>query len=243
MELPLLEVIKITVDIFWANSWPKYEVTYLCNSTIAPALSTAAVCPVLSCFSGVRLFATLWTVAHQAPLSMGFFRQEYWSGLPFPPPGIFLTQRLNQSLPQLLHCRQTLSWLSHLSTTVSSHITEKDNGPREVRLFFRWGDSSERVQSPSFEPKISDPGPLPLLHSCRRDTNLISSYWFWEHSPKKSNSQRLNLALLFHVVIICNDYQLVLGCIIWTRESCATLTSEIFAMASVRNHWSLNKVR
>ena len=29
--------------------------------------------------------ATLWTVAHQAPLSMGFFRQEYWSGLPCPP--------------------------------------------------------------------------------------------------------------------------------------------------------------
>ena len=33
------------------------------------------------------LFATLWTVAHQAPLSMGFPRQEYWSGLPFPFPG------------------------------------------------------------------------------------------------------------------------------------------------------------
>ena len=32
-------------------------------------------------------FATPWTVAHQAPLSMGFCRQEYWSGLPFPPPG------------------------------------------------------------------------------------------------------------------------------------------------------------
>ena len=31
--------------------------------------------------------ATLWTVARQAPLSMGFFRQEYWDGLPFPPPG------------------------------------------------------------------------------------------------------------------------------------------------------------
>ena len=37
--------------------------------------------------SHVRLFATLWTVAHQAPLSMGFSRQEYWSGLPFPSPG------------------------------------------------------------------------------------------------------------------------------------------------------------
>ena len=35
----------------------------------------------------VRLFATPWTVAYQAPPSMGFSRQEYWSGLPFPSPG------------------------------------------------------------------------------------------------------------------------------------------------------------
>ena len=41
---------------------------------------------VLSHFSHVRLSVTLWTVAHQAPLSMGFSRQEYWSGLPCPPP-------------------------------------------------------------------------------------------------------------------------------------------------------------
>ena len=38
----------------------------------------------LSC---VQLFATPWTAACQAPLSMGFSRQEYWSGLPFPSPG------------------------------------------------------------------------------------------------------------------------------------------------------------
>ena len=37
--------------------------------------------------SHVRLFATPWTVAYQASLSMGFSRQEYWSGLPFPSPG------------------------------------------------------------------------------------------------------------------------------------------------------------
>ena len=37
--------------------------------------------------SHVRIFATLWMVAGQAPLSVGFFRQEHWSGLPFPPPG------------------------------------------------------------------------------------------------------------------------------------------------------------
>ena len=42
---------------------------------------------VLSHFSRVRLFVTLWTVAYQAPLSMGFSRQEYWSGLPCAPSG------------------------------------------------------------------------------------------------------------------------------------------------------------
>ena len=42
---------------------------------------------VLSRFSHVQLFATLWTVAYQAPLCMGFSRQGYWSGLPYSPPG------------------------------------------------------------------------------------------------------------------------------------------------------------
>ena len=41
-------------------------------------------------FSHVQLFVTPWTVAHQASLSVGFSRQEYWSGLPFPPPGRLL---------------------------------------------------------------------------------------------------------------------------------------------------------
>ena len=41
---------------------------------------------MLSLFSHVQLFATLWTVVHQAPLSMGFPRQKYWDGLPCPPP-------------------------------------------------------------------------------------------------------------------------------------------------------------
>ena len=41
---------------------------------------------LLRCFSGVRLCATPETAAHQAPLSLGFSRQEHWSGLPFPSP-------------------------------------------------------------------------------------------------------------------------------------------------------------
>ena len=63
----------------------------------------------LSCFSHVWLFATPWTVAHQGFLSMGFYRQEYWSGLPFPSPGDLPTQGSNPSLLHLLHW-QTGSW-------------------------------------------------------------------------------------------------------------------------------------
>ena len=54
-------------------------------------------------FSHVRLFATPWTVAHQAPLSMGFTKQEHWSGLHALLQGIFPTQGSNLSLLCLLH--------------------------------------------------------------------------------------------------------------------------------------------
>ena len=58
--------------------------------------------------SHVRLLATPWTVAYQAPPSMGFSRQEYWSGLPFPSPEDFLTQGSNPGLPHCRHRRFTV---------------------------------------------------------------------------------------------------------------------------------------
>ena len=48
---------------------------------------------LLSCFSHVQLYVTLWTAAHQAPLSTGFSRQDYWSELPFPCPAITLAMK------------------------------------------------------------------------------------------------------------------------------------------------------
>ena len=56
------------------------------NSRSAGA-SLIAPCVCVKSLSRVQLFATPWTVTSQAPLSMGFSRQEYWSGLPFPSPG------------------------------------------------------------------------------------------------------------------------------------------------------------
>ena len=56
-------------------------------------------------FSHVQCFVTPWTVAYQVPLSMGFSRQDYCTGLLFPSPGNLLNPGID---PGLLHCRQML---------------------------------------------------------------------------------------------------------------------------------------
>ena len=72
----------------------------------------------LKLLSSVRLFATPWTTACQAPLSMAFPRQEYWSRLPFPPPGDFPDPGIKPESPVL---QEDSLWLSHersLSDTI-----------------------------------------------------------------------------------------------------------------------------
>ena len=56
---------------------------------------------VLSHFSQVQVFVTLWTADHQVLLSIGFSRREYWSRLPFPPPGIFPNPGIEPVVPAL----------------------------------------------------------------------------------------------------------------------------------------------
>ena len=63
----------------------------------------------------VQLFATLWTIACQTPLSMGSSRQEYWSEFPFPSPGDFS----DPGNTGFLYCRQTLYHLSHQESPFS----------------------------------------------------------------------------------------------------------------------------
>ena len=61
-------------------------------------ISTKSVCAQLCC---VQLFGAPWTIACQAPLPMGFSKQEYWSGLPFPSPGDFLIPGIKPRSPAL----------------------------------------------------------------------------------------------------------------------------------------------
>ena len=69
-----------------------------CRNPQTPSQNTA----LIHVLSRAQLCATLWTAAHQAPLSTESSRQEYWSGLPCSPPGIFLTWGSNSHLLHLL---------------------------------------------------------------------------------------------------------------------------------------------
>ena len=94
----------------------------LVSVSLSPTCAWLPLC-VLSHFSCFWLFVTLWTVACQAPLSMIFSRQEYWSGLPLPPPGIFPTQELNPYLLCPLYCRWTLyCWATREAHYGTYHI-------------------------------------------------------------------------------------------------------------------------
>ena len=73
---------------------------------------SSVACMHTQLLSRVQLFATLWTVARQAPLSMVFSRQEYWNGLPFPPPGDLLNpgiKPMSTSYPALASRLFTIS--------------------------------------------------------------------------------------------------------------------------------------
>ena len=102
---------------------------------------------ICTCFSQVLLFATLWTLAHQAPLSMGFSKKECWSGLPCPPPDGFPEWRIE---PASLTSPALAGRLFTTSVTWeapnSLHLSPKENQQDRLmwlnisRIKNHWGD-------------------------------------------------------------------------------------------------------
>ena len=88
-------------------NWPAFSLLFFSSVVSYLLLSPSEVKwrSEVKSLSRVRLFAIPWTAAYQAPPSMGFSRQEYWSGLPFPSSGDLPERGLNPALP---HSRQTL---------------------------------------------------------------------------------------------------------------------------------------
>ena len=99
------EVNQVTVKVRSSirGTWPNSKFTGL-------EADRSGGMAVVQLLSHVQHFATPWTIARQAPLSIGFSRQKYWSGLPF----LFPRDRPNPGIePGLSHCRQILYHLSH----------------------------------------------------------------------------------------------------------------------------------
>ena len=142
---------------------------------------------LFSCSVVSDSFVTPWTVAHQAPLSIGLPRREYWRGLPFLSPGIFLTQELNLCL---LHCRQILyhwaTWEADISNMIMDYtqaisLIEKqvigssasDSLEDEISSNYRtyikiWG---------SQEVKQTFKGPSPSSHSHPKQMEIRAVKW------------------------------------------------------------------
>ena len=103
---------------------------FLLAFTIAFSASRAVfVCIMhacmLSCYSCVQLFANLWTVVHQAPLSLGVSRQEYWSGFPCPPPGDLPDPGIESTSPAAPTLQADFLPLSHLGSPCMYHALDK----------------------------------------------------------------------------------------------------------------------
>ena len=101
-----------------------------CDPNLKEGVVTTATTCVLSCFSCVQLFGTLWTVARQAPLSIAFSRHEYWSGLPCPPPG----DLPNPGIKPGSACRWILYLLSYQGSPVQWMCHDRNNSVMREKL-------------------------------------------------------------------------------------------------------------
>ena len=82
--------------------------------------------------SRVQLFATPWTVVYQAPPSMGFSRQEYWSGLPFPSPGGLPNPGIEPRSPALQPMARKMSFYQNITRDSSKYSFPKASAGRVV---------------------------------------------------------------------------------------------------------------
>ena len=149
-------------------------------------------------FSRVRLFATLWNVAHQVPLAIAFFRQEYWSGLLCPPagdlpdPGIELKSAALQadSLPQS-HRRSPVPITTFIYFQKLFITLKRNPVPTKQSL------PTPAPQAPGYYQHISISVDLPIVDILYKRNHIA---WFW----------LLSLSMMFtsfiHIVACVNTF-------------------------------------
>ncbi|CAI9168887.1 unnamed protein product [Rangifer tarandus platyrhynchus] len=113
---------------------------------------------MLSCFSRVWLFETPWAIAHQAPLSMGLSRQEYWSGLSCPAPGGLPDPRTERLSPVSPASQADSFLLSHRGNLKEGRATSKTEGTaRGTRSVGLQPLSCIQGQATTYSPEVSPP--------------------------------------------------------------------------------------
>ena len=98
---------------------PQIRAAYTQHFNKCTSINFLGIHVMLTCFSCAQLFATLWTIACQSPLSMGFSRQEYWSGLSCPSPGDVPDSRSNPRLLHLLNSQRCCFFLFFVTTSTT----------------------------------------------------------------------------------------------------------------------------
>ena len=153
-------------------------------------------------FSRVWLFVIPWTTAHQAPLSTGFFRQEYWSGLPFPSPGdlpdpgiepaslmppalagrLFTTSAPGEPLckqcpsikTEILWSGDSIDFCLWTLTYLYIHFSDRDG--YIIMWFPQFAFSSNTLQVSLLINQLNEIFDMVLLYTCK---DFILKIWFW----------------------------------------------------------------
>ena len=135
---------------------------------------------MLSRFSRVRLCATPWTAAHQAPLSTGFSRQEYWSGLPFPSP---ICKYLFTYLCLVLRANEENSYNSGHSV---KNIQKQFCGKLILLCSANSGDTGDMGLIPRSGRSPGEGNGNPLQYSCLENPRDRGAWWGTIHKVTKS---------------------------------------------------------
>ena len=136
--------------------------------------------------SHVRLFATSWTVAHLAPLSMGFSRQEYLSGLPFPFPGELLNPGIKPEVYRTAGRLFTI-WATREATLIEHFLSKCKSSC--------WDDFSSWYL-------FKEPRVVLLLRSFCIDRNVTYHCSIWCHGPHASQAFEVWLVRLGNLIFI-----------------------------------------
>ena len=168
-----------------------------------------SLCCMLNRFSRVRLLGTQWTVAHQAPLSTGFSRQEYWSGLPCPPPRIFPTQGLNPRVLCLSIGRRILytsvTWeapLMSLVCCISKEVKHGGNSLSRATPLNSWGSLSLAVGCGGWWGDVRDPSEFSqtkILSPFTSSQHLLVLHGFKEGHIVYTSAKTLCLSIFLNV--------------------------------------------